>query len=60
MKNKNYLYVRKEKIEIEQEIYNEFNKVVCRQKYSERRYMNNTIPLEMIADEINFEDKAIQ
>lgn len=59
MTKEKYIYVRKEKIEIENDMFNEFNKLVCRQKYSERRYMNNTIPLEMIADGINIEDEAI-
>lgn len=59
MKKKYYLYVRKGKIEIEKEIYTEFNKLVCRQKYSERKYMQHAIPLETITDQVNLEDEAI-
>ena len=60
MTKKKYMYVRKEKIEIESEIYTEFNRLVCRQKYSERKYMNHAIPLETIADRIDPQDEAIK
>lgn len=61
MKKNNFLYVKKEKVEVEEKIYAEFNKLVCRQKNITRRYIKYTAPLETMTDQReNIEDEAIK
>lgn len=61
MKKEYYLFVRREKIKVEKEIYIEYQKIVCRQKYGERRYMKYILPLDTLADEnLCLEEEAIK
>ena len=61
MEKKKYIYVRNEKIEVKKEVYKEFNKLVCKQKYNKRKYLKHTVPLKLDKDKSTYlEDEAIQ
>ena len=61
MKKKKYLYVKNKRIEISSGIYKEFNKLVCKQKYSRRKYLKHTIPLKIDVDrKMHLEDEVVE
>lgn len=63
MEKKYYIPVGKEKVYVEKEMFDEFNRIRSRQAYSNNKYRNNTFPILESDENIllsNAEDEAIK
>lgn len=55
-----YLYVKNKKVLVGKALYKEFNCLICKQKYSERKYRKNTKPFTESSAQKYTEEDAIR